>query len=245
MKTALITGANKGIGFGIARQLAREGIHVYLGSRSAANGQRAVDELKSEGLTNVESVVLDVNDQASVDAASAEIAGKTDTLDILINNAGIIGDADQHPLTSSIESIKGTFETNYYGPIRVTRAFIDLMRDAPAPRIVNVSSGLASQAAATDPESPFYDWKMTAYQSSKTALNMYTIQLAYDLRDTDFKVNAVCPGYISTDINNHVEDAEPVEVGAARIAKYALIGDDGPTGKFYSEAVFGEVEAQW
>ena len=244
MKTALITGANKGIGFGIARQLANEGIYVYLGSRDAANGQRAVDALKAEGLTNVETVVLDVNDQASVDAASAEIAAKTDTLDILINNAGIIGDEDQNPLTSSIDSIKGTFETNFYGPIRVTQAFIDLMRDAPAPRIVNVSSGLASQTAATDPDNPYYTFKMTAYQSSKTALNMYTIQLAYDLRGSDFKVNAVCPGYISTDINNH-EGLEPVEVGAARIAKYALLDADGPTGKYFSEAVFGEGEAKW
>ena len=118
------------------------------------------------------------------------------------------------------------------------------MRDAPAPRIVNVSSGLASQTAATDPDNPFYGFKMTAYQSSKTALNMYTIQLAYDLRDTDFKVNAVCPGYISTDINNH-EGSEPVEAGAARIAKYALIGDDGPTGKYFSEVLFGEGEGKW
>ena len=244
MKTALVTGANKGIGLGIARQLAQEGVFVYLGSRNPENGQSAVEQLNSEGLTNVETVQLDVTDQASVDAAQAYIAGKTDALDILINNAGVGGTTDQGSLTMDPDTIKDIFETNYYGVIRVTQAFVDLMRGSDAPRIVNVSTGLASQTVATDPSNSYYNYKLTGYQSSKTALNMYTIQVAYDLRDTEFKVNAVCPGAIDTDMNPN-PGTEPVEVGAARIVKYALIGNDGPTGQYFSEAFFPDTAAPW
>ena len=179
-----------------------------------------------------------------MDAVRDRIAAKSDTLDILINNAGVWGGTEQGSLTQSPDAIKEVFETNYYGVVRMTQAFVDLMRGSDAPRIVNVSTGLASQTVATDPTNPYYDYKVTAYQSSKTALNMYTIQVAYDLRDTNFRVNAVCPGAIDTDMNRN-PGTEPVEVGAARIVKYALIGEDGPTGQYFSEAFFPETAAPW
>lgn len=203
MKTALITGANKGIGLETARQFARQGVFVYIGSRDLQNGLKAVDKLKAEGIDNIEAVQLDVTIQQSVDSARAEIGNKTDVLDILINNAGISGGEQQNSLNYSVDSIKDVFETNLYGPIRVTQAFIDLMRKSIEPRIVNLSSGLASQTVASDTTNPFYPYKATGYQSSKTALNMYTINLAFDLRETNFKVNSVCPGFTNTDINNH------------------------------------------
>ena len=244
MKTALVTGANKGIGLGIARQLAQEGIYVYLGSRNLENGRKAVEQLKSEGLDNVETVQLDVTDQKSVDAARDLVAGKSGTLDILINNAGVGGGDSQGSLSMSPEAIQEVFETNYYGVVRMTQAFVDLMRESDAPRIVNVSTGLASQTVATDPSNSYYDYKLNGYQSPKTALNMYTIQVAYDLRDTNFRVNAVCPGAIDTDMNRN-PGTEPVEVGAARIVKYALVGDDGPTGQYFSEVLFADTAAPW
>ncbi len=244
MKTALITGANKGIGLETARQLACQGAFVYIGSRNLQNGLKSVDKLKAEGIDNVEAVQLDVTSQQSVDSARAEIGNKTDVLDILINNAGISGGDQQNSLSYSVDSIKDVFETNFYGPVRVTQAFIDLMRKSSEPRIVNLSSGLASQTVACDTTNPFYLYKATGYQSSKTALNMYTINLAFDLRETNFKVNSVCPGFTGTDINNH-QGPGTVEDAAKRVIKYALIDDDGPSGKFFSEEYFPNTECPW
>lgn len=244
MKTALITGANKGIGLETAKQLAMQGIFVYIGTRNLENGQKAVGQLKSEGITNVEAVQLDVTSHISVDNARKEIGNKTDVLDILINNAGISGISNQHSLECSIDDIKVVFETNYYGAIRVSQTLVDLLRKSPEPRIVNVSSGMASQTFATDPKNPFYLSKSTAYQSSKTALNMYTITLAFDLRDTNFKINSVCPGYINTAFNGH-QGTGTVEEGANRITKYALIDQKGPTGKFFCEMICPDTECPW
>ncbi len=244
MKTALITGANKGIGLETARQLARQGVFVYTGSRNLQNGLKAVEILKSEGISNIEAIQLDVTSQQSVDNAREEIGNKTDVLDILINNAGISGGDQQNSLNYSVDSIKDVFETNFYGPIRVTQAFIDLMQKSSEPHIVNLSSGLASQTVASDTTNPFYPYKSTGYQSSKTALNMYTINLAFDLRETNFKVNSVCPGFTSTDINNH-QGPGKVEDAAKRVIKYASVGNDGPSGKFFCEEYFPNTECPW
>ena len=237
MKAALITGANKSIGFEIAKQLLQKGFFVYLGSRRLENGQEAVAQLKAEGLDQVVAIALDVTSQESVDAARAEIGKRMEVLDVLVNNAGISGGilgVSQTATGTSVDVFKKVYETNVYGVVRVTQAFIDLLKNASEPRIVNVSSGQGSLTIASDPNSKYYHYKGAVYQSSKAALNMYTIALAYELRDTAFKVNTVDPGFTKTDFNHH-RGTGTVEEAGARIVKYALIDKDGPTGKFFSE----------
>lgn len=234
MKTVLITGANKSIGFETARQLLQKGYYVYVGSRTLTNGLQAVEKLKADGLTNVAAIQLDVSDQASVEAARAEIGAKTNVLDVLINNAGISGGLPQTATTASIDTFKLVFETNLFGVVRVTQAFIDLLKNSTEPRIVNVSSSMASLTLNSDPTWPYYNHKGAVYLPSKTALNMYTLNLAYELRNTSFKVNAVDPGFIATDFNNH-RGTGTVEEAGQRIVKYAAVGADGPTGRYFSE----------
>lgn len=234
MKKVLITGANKSIGFETARQLLQKGFYIYLGSRSMEKGLAAIEKLKAEGLNNVEAVQIDVTDTASVQAARAEIGSKTGLLDVLINNAGINGGLPQTAISATIDQFQTVFDTNLYGVVRVTQAFIDLLKKSPQPRIVNVSSSQGSLTLASDPTDAYYHHKGAVYQSSKTALNMYTIALAYELRDTLFKVNMVDPGFVATDFNNH-RGSGTVEEAGTRIAKYASIGEDGPTGRYFSE----------
>ena len=245
MKKALITGANKSIGFETARQLLQNGYYVYLGSRDLEKGLSAVEKLKNEGLNNVESITLDVSDNESVLAAAKAISEKIDVLDVLINNAGINGGFPQSALEASIDQFKQVYETNLYGVVRVTQAFIDLLKKSEQPRIVNVSSSGASLTLHSDPTWKYYSHKAALYPSSKAALNMYTIDLAYELRDTPFKVNAVCPGFVATDFNGHRGTGTVQEAGA-RISKYAMIGDEGPTGKFIAEEYNPETgETPW
>lgn len=239
MKIALVTGANKGIGFEVAKNLAQNGFFVYIGSRNLQSGLAAVEKLKEAGIKTVEAVQLDVTDPDSVDAARATIGGKTKVLDVLVNNAGISGALPQSALHATIDQFKTVYETNVYGVVRVTQAFIDLLKQSAEPRIVNVSTAMASLTLAADPLSPSYDTKLAIYQSSKVALNMYTVNLAYELRDTAFKVNAVCPGWTKTDFTGYQGTSTAEEAGQ-RIAKYARIGQDGPTGKFISEEYFPE-----
>ncbi|WP_333820544.1 SDR family oxidoreductase [Ohtaekwangia sp.] len=234
MKSALVTGANKSIGFEVVRQLAQKGIYVYLGSRNLENGIAAVNKLKTEGLNNVEAIQLDVTDDQSVKNARAEMGKRTKALDILINNAGIYGGYPQAALDSTIEQFKATYDANVYGVVRVTQAFIDLLKKSDEPRIVNVSSSQGSITLHSDPSYKYYDYKGAVYLSSKSAMNMYTVVLAYELRNSDFKINAVCPGYTKTDFNGH-RGSGSVEDAGKRIIKYALIDKDGPTGKFFSE----------
>jgi NAD(P)-dependent dehydrogenase (short-subunit alcohol dehydrogenase family) len=234
MKTALITGANKSIGFEAARQLLQHGYYVYLGSRDAQKGQQAVEQLKAEGFGQVELLLIDVTDGASIAAAREALGQKTTVLDVLINNAGILGSLSQPALTTSLNTIKEVFDTNVFGVIEVTQAFIDLLRQSPEPRIVNVTSGLGSLTLHNDPTWKYYTVKGAAYQPSKAALNAYTIMLAYELRDTPFKVNAVDPGYTATDFNHH-SGPGTVPDAAARLVKAALLGSDGPTGQFFSD----------
>lgn len=234
MKKAFITGANKSIGFETARQLLHNGYHVYLGSRDLENGLEAVKKLKADGLSEVELILIDVSDQRSVDAARAEIGKKTDVLDALINNAGINGGMPQSALEATTDQFKKVFETNLYGVVRVTQAFFGLLEKSLQPRIVMVSSLGASMTLHNDPTWKYYSHKAALYPSSKAALNMYTIALAYELRDSPFKVNAVDPGFTKTDFNNH-HGTGSVEEAGTRIARYALIGEEGPTGKYISE----------
>lgn len=239
MKTALITGANKGIGFEVAKQLEKNGFFVYLGSRNLVNGSTAVEKLKAEGIYNIEAITLDVTNPKSILEARETIGKKTEVLDVLINNAGISGGFQQSAITTTVTQFQEVFATNVFGIVGVTQAFIDLLKKSSQPRIVNVSTAMASLTIASDSSSPTYDYKLAVYQSSKSALNMYTISLAHELRNTSFKVNAVCPGYTQTDFTGHQGTSTPEQAGK-RIAKYALIDQDGPTGKFISEEYFPE-----
>ena len=245
MKKVLITGANKSIGFETARQLLQQGYYVYLGSRSIERGNLAVQKLKDEGLINVELIQLDVNNSASVDTARIELGKKTEVLDILINNAGINGGMPQNALNATIEQLQNVLNTNLYGVVRVTQAFIDLLRKSENPRIVNVSSSGCSLTLHSDPTWKYYDHKSAVYAPSKAAMNMYTIALAYELKNDHFKVNAVCPGFVATDFNGHRGTGTAQKAGT-RIVKYATIDDDGPTGKFFSEEYNPETgECPW
>jgi NAD(P)-dependent dehydrogenase (short-subunit alcohol dehydrogenase family) len=234
MKTVLITGANKSIGFETARQLLQAGYFVYLGSRDREKGEDAVAKLNTEGYVDVELVIIDVNDAGSIIEARKELGSHITSLDVLINNAGIRGDGDQTPSLISPKTIREVFNVNFFGTIEVTQAFLDLLRNSEAPRIVNVTSGLASLTLHSDPSWKYYKIKGAAYGPSKTALNAYTIALAYELRDTPFKVHAVDPGYTATDFNQH-RGTGTVEDAARRVVKYATIGDDGPTGGYFSD----------
>ena len=243
MKKALITGANKSIGFEAARLLLQQGFHVYIGSRNLASGQEAVEKLRAEGLPEAEAVQLDVTDEASVRAARATIGQHTAALDVLINNAGINGGAPQSATGTQVSVFEDVYATNVFGVVRVTQVFLDLLQQAEQPRIVNVSSSMASLTLHNDPTWKYYPNKGAVYHSSKAALNMYTIILAYELRDTKVKVNAVDPGFTATDFNHH-RGTGTVEEAGARVVKYALLGEDGPTGRFVSEEttpVTGEI----
>jgi len=235
MKKVLITGANRSIGFETARQLLQEGYFVYLGARDLQKGKEATDKLKAEGFTNVQPIEIDVTNTSSIEAASKQV----DSLDILINNAGILGGVPQTAIDTPIDIIREVFDTNFFGVINVTQAFIGLLKKSDEPRIVNVTSGLGSLTLHSDPESRFYHIKSAAYGPSKTALNAYTVVLAYELRDTAFKVNVVDPGYTATDFNHHSGPGS-VEDAAAIIVKYATVGADGPNGKYFSNDVGGE-----
>ena len=225
MKTALITGANKGIGFEAAKQLLQNDYYVFLGSRNEKLGSDAVEKLKSEGFKNVEAVQIDVTDDTSVNNARIELGKKIDVLDVLINNSGINGiefDGETPIMHTSTETevskYKEVFEVNVFGVIRTTRAFLDLLKKSTQPRIVNVSSSQGSLTLHSDPNFIHYKHKGVVYQSSKAALNMFTLVLAYELRELPFKVNAVSPGSTKTDFNRQLGQGS-VEDAAKRIKR--------------------------
>lgn len=187
--------------------------------------------MQGEGL-DVHFVLADLNQASESSVALAKKIGEEfGHLDVLINNAGIALPEDGHASDASIETLRKTFETNYFGTVAFTQPLLPLLRNAEAARIVNVSSGLGSLAINSDAASPFYDVKLLAYNSSKAALNMFTVDLAYDLRDTKIKVNSACPGYTATDLNNH-SGTQTVEEGSVAIVRLAQLPDDGPTGSF-------------
>jgi NAD(P)-dependent dehydrogenase (short-subunit alcohol dehydrogenase family) len=233
MKTALITGANRSIGFEAARQLAKLGYFVYLGCRDIQKGQKAVRQLQDEGLVNAEPLEIDISNSNSVALARKELGKKINSLDVLINNAGISGGFPQPATGTNVEVIRQVFDTNFFGTIQVTQTFLDMLKKSDAPRIVNVTSGLASLTLHSDLSSRFYNFKSAAYGPSKTALNAYTIALAFELKDTLFKVNAVDPGYTNSDFNNH-RGTNEIPTAAGYIVKYAILDETGPSGKFIS-----------
>jgi NAD(P)-dependent dehydrogenase (short-subunit alcohol dehydrogenase family) len=238
-QTVLITGANKGIGLETARQLANAGYHIFLGSRDKERGDKAVSLLHSEGLTDVEFILIDVVNEQSVQQAHDELAKRVDYLDVLINNAGIPGAFPQPASNTSDETMKQVFEINFFGVIRTVRIFMDLLQKAENPRIVNVTSGLGSLTLHSDPTWEFYPYKSAAYGPSKTALNAYSVALAAELKDK-FKVNVVDPGYTNTEFNNN-QGPKKVEDAAAPIVQQAMLSPDGPTGKYMSS----EGELPW
>lgn len=237
-KIALVTGGNRGIGLETSRQLAAQGVHVIVAARDAAKAETAAAEIKAAG-GSAESLRLDVTDAASVRAAAHEVERRHGRLDILVNNAGIIKSSpDGRPSSQPVEDWRWIFETNVFGLVDTTQAFLPLIRKSAAGRIVHLSSILGSNALHENPDSPIYGFKsVPAYSASKSAVNAYTVHLAWELRDTPVKVNAAHPGYVKTDMNQGGGEIE-VPDGARTSVALALLGADGPSGKLIH---FGEV----
>lgn len=235
MKIALVTGANKGIGLASARRLARECGHVIVAARNSDAGAEAADRLSREGFS-VSSLVLDVTDPASVQSAAADVAERFGHLDVLVNNAGILPEATNADPTEVLDlaMFEQTYATNVLGPVAVTEAFLPLVRQSPAGRIVNVSSTMGSLAHQTDPDSPWHSMVVPAYQSSKAALNAITIVLAKALADTSIKVTSVCPGWVQTDLAPGNKEQAPVtpEEAAEVVARAATLMAEDATGTF-------------
>jgi NAD(P)-dependent dehydrogenase (short-subunit alcohol dehydrogenase family) len=229
---ALITGANKGIGFATARLLGGRGMTVLLGSRDAGRGQVAAESLREAGL-DVHAVVLDVTDEASIEKAASWVAAEYGHLDILVNNAGIArGDFMGRPSETTLPTLRAVFETNVFGVVAVTNAMLPLLREAKAARIVNVSSEVGSIGSMMDPESPMWPMAAVPYPSSKAALNMVTAMYAKELRESGIKVNAANPGYCATDLNGNSGFRTP-EQGAEVTVHLATLADDAPTGALW------------
>ncbi len=210
-RVAIIAGANKGIGLEIARQLGRQGMTVILGARDERRGQEAAEKLRADGV-DARSLRLDVTSQESIDRAEGRIEKEFGRLDVLVTNAGIFID-DAPPSGLDMKMLRRTYETNFFGPVAVTRAMLPLLRKSPAGRVVNMSSGLASLALTSDPKWEFSELNLLAYNSSKTALNAATVQFAKELRSTPVKVNSADPGYTAIDMNSH-QGTRSVEQGA-------------------------------
>jgi NAD(P)-dependent dehydrogenase (short-subunit alcohol dehydrogenase family) len=229
---ALITGANKGIGLEIARQLGRQGMIVVIGARDERRGRDAAAGLQSEGIT-AHCIRLDVTSQETIDQAARRIAEEFGRLDVLVNNAGIFID-DAPPSGLDMAVLRRTYETNVFGPVAVTRAMLPLLRQSAAGRIVNLSSSLGSLTLTSDSSWEFAHLNLLAYNSSKTALNAITVQFAAELRNTPIKVNAADPGYTATDLN-HNQGTRSVEHGARAAVRLATLLADGPTGGLFDE----------
>jgi NAD(P)-dependent dehydrogenase (short-subunit alcohol dehydrogenase family) len=220
MTTTLVTGANRGLGFEVARQLVAAGHRVWIGARDDARGQHAADTVGARF------VRLDVTDDASV-AAAAERVGSA--LDVLVNNAGISGGRIS-PREATADQMRTVYDTNVFGAVRVLRAFIPLLEKSSAPVVVNVSSGVGSLNLAADPGGPWREANFPVYASSKAALNMLTLR--YAAAFPSMRINSVDPGFTATDFNQH-RGTQTVEEGAEVIVRYALIPVEGPTGGFF------------
>ena len=233
---AFITGANKGIGFEVARQLGKQGIHVLVGARDAERGAAAVEQLQAEGITATY-IPIDVTDDASVQAAAQTISEQFGKLDILVNNAGISPREAFVPLSAlDLNLMRKAYDTNVFGVVAVTQAMLPLLKQGDSPRVVMVSSMAGSLNTITNPDSffatvpPFF-----TYPATKTALNGITVWMARDLAAEGIKVNMVCPGYVATDLNGG-QGYRTVEEGARIVVKFATIDADGPSGGFFDDA---------
>lgn len=234
-KIAFVTGANRGIGFVTSEQLAQKGVHVVMGARDAKAGQEAAKKLKDKNLS-VESFVFDVNNPKDHQALATYLKEKFGHLDILVNNAGVMLDPQEGPgnRTSAVplEALKKTFDTNFFSVVGLTQTLLPLIREAKAGRIVNLSSILGSLGLHSEPGSPIYDSKLFAYNSSKTALNAFTVHLAHELKGTNIKVNSAHPGWVKTDMGGAAAPMELVD-GAKTSVQLALLPETGPTGSFF------------
>jgi NAD(P)-dependent dehydrogenase (short-subunit alcohol dehydrogenase family) len=231
---ALVTGANRGIGFETARQLGQKGMHVLMGARNEAKGKEAETKLKGEGL-DVEFILLDVDDPKTHAKAAKTIEEKFGKLDVLVNNAGILIDEKNNgsfvtTSRTSMDVLRKTFETNFFNVVALTQTLLPLIKKSAAGRIVFLSSGLGSLTWHSDPKSPIYNYKPMAYDVSKTALNAFGVHLAHELKDTAIKVNVAHPGSVVTDMNAN-GDLE-VSEGAKTSVALATLPADGYSGKF-------------
>ena len=237
-KVALVTGANKGIGFEIARQLGKHGFAVVLAARDERKVNESAAKLKGEGL-DAQAVILDVTDPQSAEAAARWVGEKFGRLDVLVNNAGIGPEfvTPTRPSQLTMETLRTTFDTNFFGAFTVTRHMLPLLRKSASARIINQSSTLGSLGVLSDPKSPYYGNNLLAYNSSKTALNGLTLAFAKDLAADRISVNSVCPGWVKTEMGT---DAAPrtVEQGAAIAIKLATMSDP-PTGRYLDDG--GEI----
>lgn len=231
-KTALVTGANKGIGLEIVRQLAQRGYTVWMGCRDAARGAAAAHALTEAGM-NVHVLDIDVTSDESVAAAEHALSQQIDHLDVLVNNAGILGPRFD-PLEESMANMMAIYQVNVFGPVRVTQAFQALLKSARGARVVNMSSGLGSLALTSDPNSRYSTFNNLGYNSSKAALNGVTVAFANAFRRFGIKVNSADPGYVATDLNDHSGPRTVLE-GATPAVRLATLDDDGPTGQFFDE----------
>lgn len=233
-KIALITGANKGIGFETARQLGKEGVTIIAAARNEEKGRTAVQQLQNEGI-EAEFLQLDVDNNADIKGAFDYIDKKYGKLDILVNNAGIMiesgGFGTNNTATISDKELHDTLDTNFFNVVKLTNTLLPLIRKSNAGRIVNLSSILGSLNLHSDSTSPIYESKLFAYNTSKTALNSYTIHLAAALSGTKVKVNSVHPGWVKTDMGT---SAAPMEItdGAKTSVALSLLDENGPTGKY-------------
>ncbi|MFE7225291.1 SDR family oxidoreductase [Nocardioides sp. NPDC057577] len=232
---ALVTGANKGIGYEIAAGLGARGWKVGVGARDDGRREAAVEKLRANGV-DAFGVPLDVTDDAGVAAAAHLIEEVHGGLDVLVNNAGITGGMPQNPTEVSIDQMRAAVETNVFGVVRVINAMLPLLRRSAAPRIVNMSSGVGSLARQTASDDPLAVGPISgAYSPTKTYLNAVTIQYAKELRDTNILINLGCPGFVATDLNGFRGVRTPEE--GARIAiSLATLPDDGPTGGYFEDA---------
>jgi NAD(P)-dependent dehydrogenase (short-subunit alcohol dehydrogenase family) len=231
-KVALITGANKGIGFETARQLGQKNITVLLGARDAVKGQAAAEKLRKEGI-DARAIEIDVSKPESVQQAAAQVERDFGRLDILVNNAAVMKDDTEKEISEqSLATWRETFDTNVLGVIATTQAFLPLLRKSDAGRVVNLSSILGSIEFHATPGSPVYESKDTpAYNVSKSAVNAYTVQLAYELKDTKIKVNAAHPGWVKTEMGGEGATMELTD-GARTSVALATLGPDGPNGAY-------------
>lgn len=239
--TALVTGANKGIGREIARQLGAMGHMVWLGCRDEDRGRKAEEELRAQG-HDVRFVQLDITDDASVRAAVATVEAQSPQIDMLINNAGIGGGLADQPSGESLAGIQSIFDINFFGTVRATQAFLPLVRKSSAGRIVMISSGLGSITLTADMKAPTWLLAAMGYSASKTALNMFTVKLAKELLREGIKVNAACPGSVATDMGGPMAPRS-VEQGAAIGVRLATLDWMGPTGGFYHDGDGPKIEA--
>lgn len=227
MTTTLITGANKGLGYETARRLIAAGHTVYIGSRDPERGRRAAEQLGARA------VRLDVTDDTSV-AAAVKTIEADGGLDVLVNNAGVEGRGANNDVVGAadvtVDMMRQVFETNVFGTVRVTHAFLPLLQRSAAPVVVNLSSGLASLTRVTTAGTPTYAYPGVAYPASKTAVNMITVQYAKAF--PNMRINAVEPGYTKTDLNGNT-GIQTVEQGAEIIVRMAQVGPDGPTGGYF------------